>query len=67
MMFGVKKKPFFISEPNKCDRCPIKDTPLKFKVSNSCNKAQTDYEVEYGVNDLGQTICRVFRRIKDSA
>jgi hypothetical protein len=63
----IGSKPFFISKPNKCEGCPIKDTPLRFKISNSCHKAQLDYEVEYGLNDLGQTICRVFRRIKDSA
>ncbi len=64
--------PVFISKPNKCDGCPLEQIfttgmPLRFKVANTCHKAQTDFDVKYGLNDLGQTVCKVYRRVKDVA
>lgn len=65
-------KPVFISQPNKCDRCPVEGmladgVPVGFKVANACHKAQEYYDVIYRLSDLGQTICMVYRRIKNEA
>ena len=67
-----KDKPIFISEPNKCNGCPIegmfdRGIPIRFKVGNMCDKAQEDYDVTYSLNDLGQTICGVYGKIKGMA
>jgi len=67
-----KDKPIFISEPNKCNSCPIEmmfagRIPVGFKVGNMCDKAQEDYDVTYSLNDLGQTICGVYGKIKGMA
>ena len=65
-------KPIFISQPNKCDGCPIEGMfeggmPVGFKIGNACHKAQEDYDVTYHLNDFGKTICVVYRRIKNEA
>jgi len=50
----------FVSLPNKCLGCPLeKIVPMGFKMINACDKAQNDYAVEYGLNDLGKTVCKV--------
>jgi len=72
-LLGWKKdKPIFISEPNRCHGCPIEmifagGIPVGFKVGNACHKAQEDYDVTYSLNDFGQTICRVYGKIKGMA
>jgi hypothetical protein len=65
-------KPIFISQPNKCDGCPVESmftsgVPVGFKIVNACHRVQEDYDVTYHLNDFGKTICVVYRRIRDEA
>jgi len=49
----------FISKPNSCEGCPLKNVPIKFKIVNMCDKWDPRFKVKYTLSDLGHTICEV--------
>jgi hypothetical protein len=49
----------FISKPNDCGGCPLKDAPLKFKLSSLCHKWKPGYIVDNRLDNLGREICEV--------
>jgi len=50
---------YFISNPNKCDGCPLNQEDNYYKVINRCDLVDDRYEVNYLLDDLGRTICEV--------
>jgi len=56
--------PMFISKPNNCDGCPIRDAPVKLKIGNLCYKWDPKFEVKYKLDNLGHTICQVKRKTR---
>jgi len=55
----------FISKPNNCKGCPIaKNMPVGFRVANICQNSVMGWIIQYRLDDLGRTICKVRRNGK---